>query len=275
VAAEIRATGREVQLACFRGVPPERPDALLLRLSDPVMLEAARILGTAGVPYRGPGAVALSRCYDKWNAYRVAAASGLDCPPTRLAEFADDLPRPLILKPRQGSDSIGVRLLREGAVPTRFRNERTLAQPQIVGTELTVGVINGVAGAPLQLLLRPGVPYTFLRKYLLRPGRAVLSDAALASRARAAALQAAAALGVDWAARVDFLHEHASGRLLFLECDAAPLVGPDSAFAASLVAAGMPRAEQLARLLGEDWKPATTGCAGAGRARRAASRRTG
>ena len=36
-----------------------------------------------------------------------------------------------------------------------------------------------------------------------------------------------------------------------LECDVAPLVGPDSVFAASFAAAGLARAEQLARLLGE------------------------
>jgi D-alanine-D-alanine ligase-like ATP-grasp enzyme len=65
------------------------------------------------------------------------------------------------------------------------------------------------------------------------------------------ALRAARVLGVDWAARVDFIHERGSDRLLFLECDAAPLVGPRSAFAASLAAGGMARDEQLARLLGE------------------------
>jgi D-alanine-D-alanine ligase len=251
VAAEIRASGRAARIAHFRGVPPEVRGTLLLRLSDPVMLEATRVLGAAGVAYRGPGAEALARCYDKWTAYQTAAASGIACPPTRYAGFADDLPRPLVLKPRRGSDSIGVRLLREGAVPTRYRSERMLAQPQVSGTELTVGVIDGFAGAPVRLLLRPGVPYTFLRKYLLRPRRTVLADTALARLARDTALRAAATLGVDWAARIDFVYEDASGRLLLLECDAAPLVGPASAFAASLAAGGMQRQEQLARLLGE------------------------
>jgi D-alanine-D-alanine ligase-like ATP-grasp enzyme len=91
-----------------------------------------------------------------------------------------------------------------------------------------------------------------LRKYLRRPKRGPLADRGFAARVQQAALVAATSLGVDWAARVDFLHERASGRLRFLECDAAPLVGPASAFAASLAAAGMARGEQLARLLGED-----------------------
>jgi D-alanine-D-alanine ligase-like ATP-grasp enzyme len=68
---------------------------------------------------------------------------------------------------------------------------------------------------------------------------------------RDTALRAAAVLGVDWAARVDFMYERETERLLFLECDAAPLIGPGSAFAASLAAGGMRREDQLTRLLSE------------------------
>jgi hypothetical protein len=39
--------------------------------------------------------------------------------------------------------------------------------------------------------------------------------------------------------------------LRFLECDAAPLVGAQSAFPASLAAAGISRAEQLRLMLNE------------------------
>jgi len=59
----------------------------------------------------------------------------------------------------------------------------------------------------------------------------------------------AAAFAIDWAARIDLLCETATGRLRFLECDVAPLVGPASAFAASLAAAGVARPEQLELLL--------------------------
>jgi hypothetical protein len=184
VAAELGASGRAVTNARFRGRVPDTSGTLLLRLSDPVMLEAARMLGDAGIAYRGPSAAALARCYDKWAAIQAVAAGGIDCPRTRFATLASDLPRPLVLKPRRGSDSIGVRVLRFGAIPPRLRNERTLAQSQVFGAELTVGVINGTAGAPLRLGLPEGTPYTFLRKYLVRPGREVLADAALAQRAR-------------------------------------------------------------------------------------------
>jgi hypothetical protein len=57
--------------------------------------------------------------------------------------------------------------------------------------------------------------------------------------------------GVDWAARVDLIHETETDRLRFLECDVAPLVGANSAFAASFAATGVSRAEQLRMLLNE------------------------
>jgi len=118
------------------------------------------------------------------------------------------------------------------------------------GSELTVATLNGEVGTPLHILLPKGVPYRFWRKYLLQPRRLPVHDPALRERVRDAARRIGALFGIDWAARIDFIHETATGRLRFLECDAAPLVGPASAFAASFSASGMGRSEQLRRLLG-------------------------
>jgi hypothetical protein len=53
---------------------------------------------------------------------------------------------------------------------------------------MTVAVFDGrIAGMPLRIHLPEGVPYSFFRKYLLRPPRAPLADAALAERVRRAA----------------------------------------------------------------------------------------
>jgi D-alanine-D-alanine ligase-like ATP-grasp enzyme len=245
IVVELKAAGHEVAVQAYRGLPRAAPGPVLLRLSDPEMLRAAQALGEAGVAYRGPSAAAMARCYDKWAAYQAVAAAGIDCPRTRFPALATDLPRPLIVKPRQGSDSLGLRVVR-GAIPGSLKTERMLAQPQVIGTELTVGVIAGIAGRPLRLCAPEGIPYTFLSKYLLRPGWAPATE----ERAREVALRVACVLGVDWAARVDFILERSSGRLLFLECDVAPLVGPRSSFAASLSAGGLGREAQLARLLG-------------------------
>jgi D-alanine-D-alanine ligase-like ATP-grasp enzyme len=214
------------------------------------MLHATRVLTQAGISYLGPGAATMARCYDKYEALRIAAARGVSCPLTALAQEADAIPRPLVVKPRLGSDSIGMRLIK-GAIPPALRSPDYIAQEQVRGTELTVGVFGGQAGMPLRIGLPEGVPYSFARKYLLRPRSAPLAPGELARRVQAAALLVAGALEPDWAARVDLMIESASGQLRFLECDVAPLVGAGSAFATSLAAAGIGRAEQLKRLLRE------------------------
>lgn len=253
IAGELRRAGRPVELQTFRedAVSSLSTGPLLLRLSDPVMLSAAQRLTGAGVRYIGPGAGVIEGCYDKHRAHAIASENGFDAPATALADAADGIRLPLILKPRRGSDSIGVRLLRGGAVPPAARNSDTLVQEYVQGTEITVAVIHGRAGAPLRILLPAGTPYSFLRKYLLRPRRDPVTEPALAKRVRDLALAIARAFAVDWAVRIDLIQETGTGRLLFLECDAAPMVGPDSAFAASLAAAGIHRSEQLCLLLNE------------------------
>ena len=157
----------------------------------------------------------------------------------------------MMLKPRRSSDSIGVRLLRVGSLPARARTDSYIVQQYVRGAELTVAVFRDRIGMPLRILLPEGTPYSFFRKYLLRPPHAPLSDPGLTERMRHAALKIAEVFGVNWAARIDLIHETTTDRLCFLECDVAPLVGAHSAFAASFEAAGIGRAEQLRMLLNE------------------------
>jgi D-alanine-D-alanine ligase-like ATP-grasp enzyme len=221
-----------------RGILPD--GKLLLRLSDPVMREAVRELK---VRYCGPGSAALERCYDKYEAHRVVTAGGIDAPETFLACEPHTLSAPFVLKPRRGSDSLGVRFVRE--IPPAQRSDDHIVQQRIVGAEVTVALYRDRVGMPLRILLPPGTPHSFVRKYVLRPRREALDDSSI----RDTALKIGRALGVDWAARVDLIVEAGTGRLRFLECDAAPLVGADSAFAASFAAAGAGRAVQLGWLL--------------------------
>ncbi len=158
---------------------------------------------------------------------------------------------PLVLKPRRGSDSLGLRIIHTGSIAARFRTDDYIIQQQILGQELTIALFGDRAGSPLQIFLPEGKPYSFCRKYLARPCRAPVADASVAERVRCMASEVARMFGVDWAARVDLIHETVTGRLYFLECDAAPLVGAHSAFAASFEAAGVNRRKQLRMLLGE------------------------
>ena len=195
------------------------------------MLRAIGWLTAAGIPYIGPGAAVMQLCYDKRAATDRARAAGIDTP-------ADVTSFPMVIKPRRGCDSIGVRLAQSGPVPVDH-----LAQEVVVGTEITVAVLHETIGAPLRIELPPGAIYSFARKYLLRPRRVPIVD----KEVQKAALRIATLFGVNWAARIDFIR--ADDRLVFLECDVAPLVGAGSAFSDSLAAAGMPRAEQLRSLI--------------------------
>jgi len=195
------------------------------------MLHAAETLTRAGIPYIGPGAAAMRLCYDKLAAAERVASAGIESP-------AETSSYPMVVKPRFGSDSIGVRVARSGPIPSGY-----LAQEWIRGTEITIAYIGGAIGAPLRIELSPATMYSFARKYLVRARRAPVED----ERVRETAFRIVRLLGVDWAARVDFIR--CADRLVFLECDVAPLVGAGSAFAESLAAAGMPRAEQLRRLI--------------------------
>ena len=251
VAQELRRYGHEIRLVRYReaSIVDLGSAPILLRLSDPVMLAAARALTRAAKPYIGPSADVMERCYDKYEAHRIAIANGVDCPATALAGEAGGLRFPLVLKPRRGSDSIGVRVITKGPIPKRARTNDYIAQEYARGAELTVAVLRDRAGMPLRIFLPEGTPYSFFRKYLLRPRRAPLVDAGLVERVRRKALEIAGIFGVDWAARVDLIYETATDRLCFLECDVAPLIGARSSFAASLEAGEISRAEQLRMLL--------------------------
>jgi D-alanine-D-alanine ligase-like ATP-grasp enzyme len=253
IAAELRRVGHEVNVLRYGADSIENlsSEILLLRLSDPVMLAAVQALTCARLSFIGPSAAVMARCYDKYQAHRIAAANSVECPSTSLANAAGSMAFPLMLKPRRSSDSLGVRLLRGGPIPARFRTEAYIAQEYVHGTELTVAVLHGHVGMPLQIHLPEGTPYSFLRKYLLRAPRSPLADAAVAARVRDVARRIAEVFGVNWAARIDLIHEKDTGRLRFLECDVAPLVGTRSAFATSLEAAGIERAEQLRLLLSD------------------------
>jgi len=233
--AEARAIARELGAPLVIWPGSLRAARPLLRLSDPFM---RRVVGGLAPDYFGPGAQALERCYDKYEACRTAAAGGLDAPATMLGDSPTLPDAPFVSKPRRGSDSIGVRIA--SAIPVRARNAEHLVQSRIVGREVTVALFREQVGMPLEILVPRGTPYSFSRKYLFRPSRRVLADESLRECAR----RAGQLLAIDWAARVDFIVAD-DGRAYFLECDAAPLVGAKSAFAASFTAAGVDRRRQL------------------------------
>ena len=65
------------------------PWQLLLRVSDPVMLEAVRTLRALRGLISGQALQSMEICYDEYKSYCAAAGSGVDCPTTRLASQSE------------------------------------------------------------------------------------------------------------------------------------------------------------------------------------------
>src|SRR5689334_25078961 len=125
IASELRSLRYDVSLQAFR---TERVAALtactlLLRLSDPQMRSAARTLTLASLSYIGPRVKTIERSYDKYEAAHIVGAAGFDVPETMLGNAAEHISLPLIVKPRCGSDSIGVRIVNTGRIPPSKQNK--------------------------------------------------------------------------------------------------------------------------------------------------------
>jgi D-alanine-D-alanine ligase len=212
------------------------------------MRGATRELTGKGLPYAGPSYRVLESCYDKLFAYRTIGAAGIDYPPTSWDAQSLSFQKPFLVKPRRGSDSLGVRIL-PNHIPAKYRTEHFLIQQFVDGKEITVGYLDGLVGHPFEILRPPGTIYSFARKNIFRTRKRPLEDAGSVNKIGEVVKKVCSLMGIDWAARVDFLYETREERLYFLECDAAPLIHKTSAFAMTLELAGMNRPLQIEALL--------------------------
>lgn len=179
------------------------------------------LLDAAGIIYAGCGAAAAALTMDKAATKRAAAAAGVRVAADLLFNAAD---RPtavaliaalgtdrVVLKPNAEGSSVGL-ALPEGveavaAALAALTPGAWLAEPRLVGRELSVGVLGGEALGVVEIRPRSGV-YDFASKYTkgateyLAP--APLDETTTAAVRRAAAL-AFAACGCRDYARVDFI----------------------------------------------------------------------
>ncbi|MEN9841940.1 MAG: hypothetical protein RL376_1740 [Verrucomicrobiota bacterium] len=180
-----------------------------------------RLLDAAGVVYAGCDAAASALTMDKAATKRAAGAAGVRVAADRLFSAAgrpeaDALIAALgtenvVLKPNDQGSSVGL-VLPEGraavaAALAALAPGNWIAEPRLVGRELSVGVLGGKALGVVEIRPRSGV-YDFASKYTkgateyLAP--APLSETATAAVA-AAAETAFAACGCRDYARVDFI----------------------------------------------------------------------
>jgi D-alanine-D-alanine ligase and related ATP-grasp enzymes len=185
-----------------------------------------RLLDAAGVVYAGCDAASSALTMDKAATKRAAAAAGVRVAPDRTFTIGPgpDDPRPsadeliadlgserVVLKPNDQGSSVGLALPGDRAelvaALATLAPGNWIAEPRLVGRELSVGVLGGKAMGVVEIRPRSGV-YDFASKYTkgateyLAP--APLADAVTAE-VRAAAEKAFAACGCRDYARVDFI----------------------------------------------------------------------
>lgn len=122
--------------------------AALVPLVDEELLPVAQLAEEEHIVLIAPQKSFTALCLDKYALMQRLAGSGIPVPPTRLLRDGwDGLRFPLILKPRTGRGSRGVRVvatpgeLETHLVSVRPDMETTLIQPRIEGTEYTVSVV--------------------------------------------------------------------------------------------------------------------------------------
>lgn len=176
-----------------------------------------------GMPYTGSGVMASAIAMDKVRSKYIFSAAGIATPDYRVIESvadarlaADALGYPLIVKPSREGSSVGMSKvfdngdLAEAAELALSFGTPALIEPCIVGDEVTVAVLQGVA-LPSIRIETPRVFYDYRAKYesdrttYTCPGSRDADDEA---RYVDAALAAFAAVGCSGWGRVDFMTGH-------------------------------------------------------------------
>jgi len=180
-----------------------------------------KLLDAAGVAYAGCGAAASALTMDKAGTKRAAAGAGVRVAADRTF-FAHQSPsaeelisalgtEQIVLKPNDQGSSVGLALpdgrtelevALRGLTPGRW-----IAEPRLLGRELSVGVLEGRALGVVEIRPRSGV-YDFASKYT-KGATEYFAPAPLpeesATAVRTAAEKAFAACGCRDYARVDFI----------------------------------------------------------------------
>ena len=228
------------------------------------------LLDLAAVPYVGSGVAASAAAMDKELMKGLFAAAGVPQTPHRVLRRAD-LPRaaqlvsglglPLFVKPANLGSSVGVSKVKVGselqpALDAAFAYDRkVVVEAGVDAREIEVSVLgNDDATASLPGEIVPDREfYDYDSKYSA-DSRTELRipaplDAAAVDAVRGLAVRAFKAVDACGYARVDFLVERGSGRVLVNEINTIPGFTSISMFPKLWEATGIPYAELLARLV--------------------------
>ncbi len=194
------------------------------------------LLEALGVPYTGSGVLGSALALDKIRCKQVWMSVGLPTPAYRRLSKGDDtqaaaqaIGLPLIVKPSCEGSSVGIsRVVAEADLQSaldlaaRYPGELLMEQ-MVIGDELTVPVLNGVALPSIRIVPK-GLWYDYHAKYVaddtqyLCPGLEGADELELGRLA----VEAFNAAGCSGWGRVDVMRDRNSGNFYLLEVNTAP-----------------------------------------------------
>ena len=210
-------------------------------------------LDLLGIPYTGSGYLGSAIAMDKDLTKRLCAAAGVRTPAWRTVYYeATDLDAlvketglPVVVKPVDSGSSIGVAIARtpeelRAALEANRGYGRAIIEQYISGTEIDVGVLDGVALPSIQIVPKHGF-YDYKNKY--QAGAAIETCPSPIAPEVEAELGATAVkvhnlLGLKSYSRADFKLDE-KGELYFLEINTLPGMTPTSLMPQEAAAAGI------------------------------------
>ena len=136
-----------------------------------------KVLEEHGIPFVGSGSQASSLCFDKYKYIKFLTSKGFKCPKTNLVnktnfKISELLGRPFVLKPINGGSSIDMIFCHDSAKLdvnkiNRLLNkyENMLIEELIIGTEITVGILNKQALPVIEISPPSNQNFDFKNKY--------------------------------------------------------------------------------------------------------------
>lgn len=274
VAAALAARGHAVERVRvdderLAGLAALRPDVAFIALHGRFGEDGGvqRRCAALGIPYTGSGPEASWRALEKSVSKATFDEQAIPTPawirleppfdPDRVKAFIRERPGyPCVMKPVAEGSSIGVSIVadEDGVRAALEEIERlggaAIAERFVPGREMTVGVLDGAALPPIELVPRRSF-YDYRAKYDPTSGTEYRVDPPLGPGLRGAlgslALAAHRALGCEGFSRVDFRVDP-DGRPFVLEVNTIPGMTPRSLFPKAAAAAGIPFGELCERL---------------------------
>lgn len=213
------------------------------------------VLELLGVPYTGTGPLGSGIAMDKDLSKRLMASAGIPVPQgvtlelkgADFAALAAQLQVPCVVKPVSGGSSIGVTIVRERemllpalAECARY-DDRAVVERYIAGRELTVGVLDGKALPPVEIIPDQGF-YDYRNKYQVGAAREICPapiDGDELARISELAVRVHRALCLGSYSRMEFILNSEDREFYCLEANTLPGMTPTSLLPQEAAAVGM------------------------------------